>query len=126
MFCPEEKGKRPKTRGFHVLRNKTNHLLFPEFSVLFGFLQLLHTLSVLDWSPSDHSSILNRYPVNIIEAATIETKIAISSFFSTFLRIITSGRETTVTDIRNAREVPIGKPFPIRLSTIGMIAITFE
>lgn len=58
-----------------------------------------------------YSSILNRYPVKIIEAATIEIKIAISSFLSTFLRIIISGRETAVTDIRNARDVPIGRPF---------------
>lgn len=40
--------------------------------------------------------------------------------------MIISGRETAVKDIRNAREVPIGSPFPIRLSMIGIIAITFE
>ena len=70
--------------------------------------------------------ILNRYPVKMIDTVTIKTKTPISSFLSTFFRIIISGREIALTAIRKARAVPTGSPFPIRLSMTGIMAITFE
>jgi hypothetical protein len=70
--------------------------------------------------------MLNRYPVKMIDNVTISTKASISSFLSTFFRIIISGREIALTAIRKARAVPTGSPLPIKLYTTGIIAITLE
>ena len=41
-------------------------------------------------------------------------------------RIIISGNDKAVTDIINAKAVPMGSPFSIRELTIGMIPAAFE
>lgn len=62
----------------------------------------------------------------MIDTVIVKTKAPISLFLSTFFKIIISGREIPLTAIRKASAVPTGRPFSIKLSTIGIIVITFE
>ena len=45
----------------------------------------------------------------MIDAVIVKTKTPINLFLSTFFRIISSGREIPLTDIRKARAVPTGR-----------------
>jgi hypothetical protein len=59
--------------------------------------------------------------MKMIDTARILTKIASSFGFSTFHKIIISGKLIAVTDIISDNTVPKGDPFSIKAYTIGTI-----
>ena len=69
---------------------------------------------------------LKRKPTNIIPTAIIPANVSMNWIFSTFFRIIISGRERPITAIMNANAVPSDAPFSINTDTIGMIPAAFE
>lgn len=62
----------------------------------------------------------------VMDTANMPINIAKSLGFNTFLRIIISGKDRAVTDIINAKAVPIGIPFSIKTATKGIIPAAFE
>ena len=70
--------------------------------------------------------MLNKYPTIIMPTPTTPIKMNIKGSFNTFLRIIISGSDSPITDIINAREVPIDAPFSIRDCTTGIIPAALE